>query len=54
MPLFPVPLFVEQGRDDAPQVAAGGFLRLGGASCGYRGDDGQVLGKRGLRPARPQ
>jgi hypothetical protein len=34
---------IEQGRDDAVQVAAGGFLGFGGLARGYGGDDGQVL-----------
>ena len=40
---------IEQGRDDAAQVAAGGLLGLGRAPPGDRGDDRQVLGQRRLR-----
>src|SRR5581483_2249104 len=45
---------VEQRRDHAAQVAAGGFLGLGGTAAGDRVDDRQVLGQRLLWPPRPQ
>jgi hypothetical protein len=42
-------LLVEQRRDDAAQVAAGGVLRLGRPASGHGRDDRQVLGERELR-----
>ena len=41
-------MLIEQGRNDAAQVAAGGLLGLRGCVPRDRGDDRQVLGQRRL------
>ncbi len=38
-------MLIEQGRDDAAQVAAGGLLGFGGAAPGDCVDDRQVLAR---------